>query len=69
MIHTLTKGNTIVRFRIGKDQAEVKSEIDGRPSTSIEFLSPTAATTKMNDMVRKQGYVFQKKKTPAKAKT
>jgi hypothetical protein len=62
MIHTIVKGKTVIRFLIGKDRAVVKSEIDGRPSTSVEVLTPTEATNKMNDLVRTQGYAFEKKK-------
>jgi hypothetical protein len=54
-VHKLTKGNSTVRFRVSKTDAEMRREVDGKQDTTTTALNPVEATRRMNELIR-QGY-------------
>lgn len=53
--HTIVKNNITVYFRIGKDDAEMKTQVGDAKPTSIRAMTPIEATNELNRLLR-SGY-------------
>lgn len=53
--HTIVKDNITVYFRIGENDAEMKTQVGEAKPTSIKAMTPIEATRELNRLLR-QGY-------------